>query len=214
MSKFIKKTSKVEVDTYEDREAREIQALLNGEDELFDEELELEEEEDFEGFLQEFEEEKDIEELLQESEDEIVDIEDLNVNDEEVINLLELKPTKSKPSKKLFGEEGVCTIVNSKQNGNKRIVLSSKVLDEIGNPIEVEVGIMPNGIAISSSLPIETNVFQVRKQGAKKVIYSGALVAELTNEFNLDYSTRTSITFNQVRYEKVEGNIVAVIQIA
>lgn len=124
-----------------------------------------------------------------------------------------LKATKSKAVEKASGEEGICTIVNCKKNGNKRIAIASKLLDAIGNPEKVEVGIMPNGIAIAEKLPVKANEFPVKKLGAKKVIYAGALVEEITEEFKLDYSNRTSITFQKVEYDNVNGYKVALITI-
>ena len=128
-----------------------------------------------------------------------------------VIDWSALKATKSKATEKISGEEGICTIVNCKKNGNKRISVASKLFEAIGNPKEVEVGIMPNGIVISEKLPIEAHVFSVKKLGAKKVIYAGALVEEITEEFKLDYSNRTSITFQKVKYDNVNGYQVALI---
>ena len=137
---------------------------------------------------------------------------DIN-NATKAIDWSSLKATKSKAVEKVNGEEGVCTIVNCKKNGNKRISLVSKLLDTIGNPDVIQVGIMPNGIAIAEELPIDANKFPVKKLGAKKVIYAGALVEEITEEFNLDYSNRTSITFQKVEYDNVNGYKVALITI-
>lgn len=131
----------------------------------------------------------------------------------ESIDWSALKATKSKAVEKASGEEGVCTIVNCKKNGNKRMSLASKVLEAIGNPDVVQVGIMPKGIAIAERLPIDANKFPVKKLGAKKVIYAGALVEEITEEFKLDYSNRTSITFQKVKYDNVNGCKVALITI-
>ena len=137
---------------------------------------------------------------------------DIN-NVTKAIDWSSLKATKSKAVEKVSGEEGVCTIVNCKKNGNKRISLVSKLLDTIGNPDVIQVGIMPNGIAIAEELPIDANKFPIRKLGAKKVIYAGALVEEITEEFKLDYSNRTSITFQKVDYDNVNGYKVALITI-
>lgn len=123
-----------------------------------------------------------------------------------------LKATQSRAVEKASGEEGICTIVNCEKNGNKRMSLASKLLIAIGNPKEIEVGIMPNGIAIAEKLPIEANMFTVKELGAKKVIYAGALVKEITKEFNLDYSQRTSITFQKVIYDEVKGYKIALIK--
>lgn len=141
-----------------------------------------------------------------------------NLQDEEqvesAIDWSLLRATKSKSTKKTIGEVGVCTVVNCLKNGNKRIVLASKLLKQLGEPTSVEIGIMPNGIAIASSLPIDANSFQIRKQGAKSVIYAGQLVNELVEEFNLDYPERTSITFSKVQYEDVNGICTAMIEVA
>lgn len=124
-----------------------------------------------------------------------------------------LKATQSKATEKISGEEGKCTIVNCLRNGNKRIAVAREVLMNIGNPEEVEVGIMPNGLAIGEKLPIEAHTFPVRTLGAKKVLYAGGLVAEVTKEFNLDYSKRTSITFQEVLYDEVNSHMIALITI-
>lgn len=122
-----------------------------------------------------------------------------------------LKATQSKATEKVTGEEGKCTVVNCLKNGNRRIAVAKEVLINIGNPEQVQVGIMPEGLAIGEKLPIEAHIFPVRALGAKKVLYAGALVSELTKEFNLDYSQRTSITFQEVVYDEVNGSKIALI---
>lgn len=184
------------------REAEEQKVFKEEDCDMIMESIDTEDDEDITELLEELEELEDGDDMT---------VEMIETQQETTIVWSEIRATKSKQTKKPFGEEGICTIVNAK---SKRIVLASKLLEQIGNPTEVEVGILDNGIAIAKSLPIETNVFSVKNQGAKKIIYAGALVTELTQEFNLDYSTRTSITFNDVMYEKVGGNEVAIIKIA
>jgi hypothetical protein len=91
---------------------------------------------------------------------------------------------------------GKATIVNSKENG-KRMTFPKSLLEELGIEDNVDVSITPNGLAIGNELPKNAETFQLKMSGNKGVIYSASLVQEITEVFELDFSDRVSITFNE-----------------
>lgn len=137
---------------------------------------------------------------------------------EESFDLMQMEVSKSVASTRNIGEEGVCTIINSSQNGNKRLMLSSTVHREIGAPSTVKIGFLDEAIVMGEVLPIDTpNSFEFRGKGnsnSKRIIYNAALVQEVTEKYELDYSNgRTSITFPKVIYQDYEGYKLAIIKV-
>lgn len=106
---------------------------------------------------------------------------------------------------------GVSTVVNSKKNG-KRITFSKELMEGLGNPDSIELGCTNEGILVGRKLPENGEKFKLRKSGKKSVIYSAALVEEITEVFELDFSNRVSITFvdaEEIEYE-VDSPIIEI----
>ncbi len=118
--------------------------------------------------------------------------------DEIEVPLTNPKSSKSKSS------AGYVTIVNSPKNG-RRLSISKEPLVELGWNLETKLeAIVLEFIADGIVLSLDENrdrKFNLRKQGAKHIIYSKDLVNEVTDRFDLDFSDRVSITFTQ-------GNLV------
>jgi hypothetical protein len=105
---------------------------------------------------------------------------------------------------------GVITIVYSEANG-KRIKLSKGLMEELGNPQKVQFAFFDGLLAISSDLPGNNSYISLAKGG---IVYSAALIHEIVNEFDLDYSERVSITFQDVEYEENDGAPIALIEMS
>jgi hypothetical protein len=164
--------------------------------ELHDEELEVNlHEEEPEA---EFHDEKVIKAESYSEEEEM--LEDFSIDD--------LIPVKTKVVKRMIGEPGVITIINSKKNG-KRIIFASAVMDKLGNPSKLQIVFWQNGIVVGAMLPKADQFFPVKESGNKGIVYSGGLVQEITSKFNLDFSERVSITFPKVAYKDMDDQTLA-----
>lgn len=121
------------------------------------------------------------------------------------------------PKESVFGEGGALTIVNSAQNGNKRVMLSSKVHKELGAPDSIKVGFLSNTFVMGEHLDNGLNLtYKFRgkgKENSKRIIYNSDLVNRLTEKYSLDYSNgKVSTTFKEVRYKEIDGSKVAFIK--
>ncbi len=83
-------------------------------------------------------------------------------------------------------------IVNTEGNG-KRIKLSKGLLNQLGNPTEVEF--ILNEDKSGMILIASENGLNISKGGT---IYSAELVQKLTESFNLDFNSHTSHSFNSI----------------
>jgi hypothetical protein len=122
-------------------------------------------------------------------------------------------PSKSKSIYKASGDAGALSIVNAKTS--TRIILSNIVLENLNNPKEVQVSydIDKKRIIIGKQLLNNENSYSIRRSGSKGVIYSKGLVDEITEVMQLDFSSRSSITFQEAEYLKNEQYSVAIIKI-
>jgi hypothetical protein len=107
-------------------------------------------------------------------------------------------PVKSKHVSKDSGGACVLTIVNTAGNG-KRVAFATQLLEDIGSPESVQLSFDDRGIAIGSELPGNENSFKLKKIGKKGIVYSAALVDEITEHFGLDFTGKSSISFPELR---------------
>jgi len=108
-------------------------------------------------------------------------------------------------------EAGILSVINS-TNG-KRVVISPQVIDNIDNPSIVQIGYSDQAIAIGSHLGVGFTSYPLNKSGAKSIIYRTELVKQITENYDLDFTNRTSITFADVMYHKNNGHTVALISV-
>ncbi|MCT4508654.1 MAG: hypothetical protein N4A48_07815, partial [Tepidibacter sp.] len=109
-------------------------------------------------------------------------------------------------------DAGVISIINSKSNG-KRISLSKELMDKLDNPSRVQFAFSENSIAIGVGFLDEVPDYKINESKTKGLIYASKLVEEITEEFELDFSDRTSITFHDVEYIDEENICIAIIKI-
>jgi hypothetical protein len=135
----------------------------------------------------------------------------LDLGDDEAFDFSQFRGAKSVSISREIGEAGVMSIVNSKSNG-KRISLSKDLLDRLNNPESVQFAFNTDSVVIGEKLPIVENSFSIRKD-KKGIIYASQLVEEITKEFSLDFSNRTSVTFHQAKYRTMGNYIIAIVKI-
>ena len=120
-------------------------------------------------------------------------------------------PSNIKSKGRVSGSAGIISIVKA-ETGN-RITSSKELLEKLNNPEKVQVAFTEDSVIIAEKLPNNNSSFNIKRSGAKGIIYSVLLVAEIAKLFELDFSNRTSITFNEVDYSINEDYPVAIIKI-
>jgi len=121
--------------------------------------------------------------------------------------------SESKSISRTCSEPGVITVVNSKDHG-KRVSLSEKLLTELNYPKAIQVSLAKDRIALAEKLSDDHHSFTIKKDGKngkRGIVYASRLVEEITKQYNLDFSSRVSVTFGDVHYLKKDGYPVAVI---
>jgi hypothetical protein len=142
------------------------------------------------------------------------DIEELELNERESNNGYDLSaftPSICNHQSRAGGGAGVMSIVNSK-NG-KRVTLSKNLVEHLGNPKSVQIGLSNHQIAVAEYFSDEYTSYSWCTGGAKSIIYSSELVKQLTDQYGLDFRNRTSITFAEVEYIEHEGKMIALITV-
>lgn len=161
------------------------------------------------------------------SDDAEIDLDNLEVatNDEEVndpdestqednieeidFDIDDVTPSVSKTVSRI-PEAGVMSVVNSGKSGN-RVAVAREVHQKLREPSSIQVGFINGCLILGRHLGDTYTSYALRKQGAKQIIYSKALVEQITNHLKLDFSDRTSITFHSVTYKKSNDQVIAII---
>lgn len=68
-------------------------------------------------------------------------------------------------------------------------------------------------IAIGEQLPNNENYINIKLSKSKESIYSVGIVKEITDMYQLDFSSRISITFLDVEYIDYEECVVSVVTV-
>lgn len=106
---------------------------------------------------------------------------------------------------------GAISLINTKSG--KRLIMAKVLISNLNNPSKVVIGLSKNKLAIGEKLPANENYFTVKDYKGKGLIYSADLVKEISEKFKLDFSDRTTITFEEVEYIEYEDTTVAIITI-
>lgn len=149
--------------------------------------------------------EEDIQEIQGECS---LDKEDLELDE---LSLDEFIPAVSKPITKTTVSKGLVSIIYAKTG--KRITFDPTLIEDLGLEETLQVGYNNRQLLLGSNLSPNYKNRKFRKQGAKYVLYDAALIQELIQNFNLDYSEVTSQTFDDVTYKQHQGTKVALITI-
>lgn len=179
---------------------------------------ELNQNEDFDQELPELDVDFDFLVDFEEDDEEAVKDTDAN-NDEEQPQLEQLEdasflleellPSVSNPVNRIPAP-GAVSIVNSEKNG-KRVSIAAKVHDKLNEPETLQVGFIENNMVLAECLGDGYTSYSLKKQGAKHIVYSKDLVEQITEHCELDFTDRTSITFYKATYQRLNGQIIAII---
>lgn len=110
-----------------------------------------------------------------------------------------------------IGKAGAISVVNA--DTGKRITIAKECYSAIGNPSKVQFALTDNSLIIGEKVLEDNNDFNVKVSNGKAIIYSSALVKEITENFNLDFSNKTSLTFSDVQYSNTDGVEIMIVKI-
>lgn len=147
---------------------------------------------------------------------EAVEVEEREEKMEEVIEseyneLEEFQASEAKQSSWRTTDSGILSIVKSETVN--RLMFAKEMMDKLSNPKRVVISFADEKIAIGEQLPNNENYLKVNYSKTKGVIYSAGVVKEIVDKYDLDFSTRTSITFSEVKYVRYENHVVAIVTI-
>ena len=124
--------------------------------------------------------------------------------------LEEFQASEAKQSTWRTTDYGILSIVKSETVN--RLMFAKEMMDKLSNPKRVVISFADEKIAIGEQLPNNENYLKVNYSKTKGVIYSAG-VKEIVDKYDLDFSTRTSITFSEVKYVRYENHVVAIVTI-
>ena len=120
-------------------------------------------------------------------------------------------PFSAKNTARSLSTKGVFTLVKAK-TGN-RAVINKEASEYLQNPSTLQFSYNEDSLIIGTKLPNNNNNFNVKAYNNRLIIYSVPLVREIAERFKLDFSNRTSMTFDEAEYTSYEGSPVLIIKI-
>lgn len=126
-------------------------------------------------------------------------------------NIDDFTPSKSNGITNGGTRGGVMSVVNAETG--KRVVIKKEVLDRLGVEEKVQFSFSKGAIAIGAKIINNSNYFNIKMGKNKGNIYSSGLVSEITDLYNLDFTGKTSVTFDNFEYKNIQGVEVAIIKI-
>lgn len=120
-------------------------------------------------------------------------------------------PFSAKNTTRSLATKGVFTLVKAK-TGN-RAVISKEASEYLQNSNTLQFSYSEDSLIIGAKLPNNNNNFNVKVYKNKSIVYSVPLVREIAERFKLDFSDRTSMTFDEAEYTIYEGSPVLIIKI-
>ena len=120
-------------------------------------------------------------------------------------------PFSAKNTARSLATKGVFTLVKAK-TGN-RAVINKEASEYLQNPSTLQFSYNEDSLIIGTKLPNNNNNFNVKAYNNRLIIYSVPLVREIAERFKLDFSNRTSMTFDEAEYTSYESSPVLIIKI-
>ena len=120
-------------------------------------------------------------------------------------------PFSAKNTARSLATKGVFTLVKAK-TGN-RAVINKEASGYLQNPSTLQFSYNEDSLIIGTKLPNNNNNFNVKAYKNRSIIYSVPLVREIAERFKLDFSNRTSMTFDEAEYTSYEDSPVLIIKI-
>lgn len=101
-----------------------------------------------------------------------------------------------------FTSPGVMSIIYA--DTGKRITISPPVYKKIGRPKKIQIAMIEEGIFIGEKLPKGTPPLRLNpernKKNMKATLYNIDLLEVLIEAYDLDFESKSSITFHEVEY--------------
>lgn len=119
-------------------------------------------------------------------------------------------PSHSKGTTKKSVSGGI-SVVNAKTG--KRVSVSESIVDYLGVKDKIQFAFSDNKIAVGKDLPNNDNYFTIKISKSKGNVYSTGLVLEITELYDLDFRDKTSITFDDIQYQNIQGDNIVIIKI-
>lgn len=107
---------------------------------------------------------------------------------------------------------GVVTVVKSSKSSH-RVSIAPEVYSNLNNPTKLQVGFVEKDLVIAEYLSDEFTSYSLKQQGAKHIVYNKELVEQISEHCELDFSSRTSITFQKVTYKNLNNQSIAIISL-
>ena len=111
-------------------------------------------------------------------------------------------------NKKHGGRKGVLTLICSK-NG-KRLMISKELAETLDLVDTVKIGFINDQLVLGKQLPGESNLFSLKKQGEKLIIYSAEVVRLIAQTQKLFFENRVSFTWYEPEVDEYENSPVAI----
>ena len=114
------------------------------------------------------------------------------------------KPSQAIQKSKSSSGNGMLTIVNSVRNG-RRLEFRKEVAKQLKLVDELTVMYTDVSAIFFRGNGEREGSFRIKKSGERLVVYSGALVDELSSFFDLDFSSGVCHTFTDGEIEEIDG---------
>ena len=159
---------------------------------------------------------QELNEMVMESNESVVELQEVEKTNDNLEKIKESTldafiPSISRAVANKSTRGGGLSIVNAKTG--KRVSINKKIMDYLKIEDKIQFAFSDNEIAIGKELPNNKNYFNIKVSKGTGIVYCSELVFEITDLYNLDFSDRTSITFDNIQYQSIQGVNVVVVKV-
>lgn len=99
-------------------------------------------------------------------------------------------------------------------DNGKRLTMSASLFEALGQPDVVKCAVVVKNkyLVIARDIDSVDMTYNVSNKG-KGIIYNSELVRSIAEAFSLDFSNKTSMSFNNVKIEDIDGIMTAFVKI-
>lgn len=159
---------------------------------------------------------QELNEMVMESNESVVELQEVEKTNDNLEKIKESTldafiPSISRAVANKSTRGGGLSIVNAKTG--KRVSINKKIMDYLKIEDKIQFAFSDNEIAIGKELPNNKNYFNIKVSKGTGIVYCSELVFEITDLYNLDFSDRTSITFDNIQYQSIQGVNVVIVKV-
>ena len=98
-------------------------------------------------------------------------------------------------------------------DNGKRLTMSASLFEALGQPEKVKCAVIADRryLIIAHDIKSVDTTYNVSNKG-KGIIYNSELVRTIADTFSLDFSNKTSMSFNNVKIENIDGVATAFVK--